>query len=77
MILNKEGLIKALDALPIEVLQLALVYAKCYLIDGVDVTQKWDTATAQVAALEQAYKRGYYEGLKRAGTPKAREPKEE
>lgn len=77
MKLNKEDLIKALEALPTEVLQIALVYAKCNLVDGVDVTQKWNTATEQAGSLKRAYMRGYYDGLERAGTSKAREPKEE
>lgn len=38
--------------------QLAMMYAKNLVQYGVDITQKWDTATQQEAVLNQAYIRG-------------------
>lgn len=41
----------------------ALMYAKNLDRFSVDVSQKWMTVVEQSAALEEAYRRGYYEGL--------------
>ena len=44
----------------------ALLYAEALIVYGVDITQKWTTATSQHIALKQAYKHGEYDGYKRA-----------
>lgn len=33
------------------------------MLYGVDVFEKWDTMTKQVANLEKSYAQGYYEGM--------------
>lgn len=45
------------------VVSLAFLYAKNLDRYSVDVSQKWMTAVEQSAALEKAYRRGYYEWL--------------
>lgn len=42
----------------------ACCYAAKLELFGIDVTEEWTTATQNASALEQAYKKGYYEGLK-------------
>lgn len=46
-----------------QILNLAYLYAKSLTSYGVDVTEKWETATEQSANLEKAYRKGFYEGV--------------
>ena len=46
-------------------LKVAIMYATNYLQYGVDITEKWNTATKQACALHYAEQRGYAEGIKR------------
>ena len=47
------------------VVSLAYIYAVNTIKYGVDVTEKWLTATENAVALERAYNKGYYEALQR------------
>lgn len=46
-----------------QILNLAYLYAKALISYGVNVTEKWETATEQSANLEKAYRKGFYEGV--------------
>ena len=61
---NKHVIMNELNELDYEVLSTAYLYAKNFHSYGVDVTEKWLTATQQSAALSKAYRDGYYDGLK-------------
>lgn len=41
-----------------QIIQLAMMYAQNMVDYGIDVTQKWETATSQSAALNEAHMRG-------------------
>ncbi len=58
-------LIDELSKMPPMVIATAYHYAIYYTRYGVDVTEKWVTATQNVAALERAYNKGYYDALQR------------
>lgn len=62
--MTKEQLAQWLVELDENVLQVAIMYAENYLKYGVDVTEKWDTATKQQWSLERAERYGYAEGMK-------------
>lgn len=69
MILNKcrktekEALLEALAKEDLQVLALAYVYAKNMYIYGEDVTKTISSATQNVAILEKAYQKGYYDAM--------------
>ena len=44
---------------------IAFAYAHYMTMLGVNVTEKWDTATEQSANLEQAYRKGYYDATEK------------
>lgn len=46
------------------IIQLAMMYAQNMVNYGIDVTQKWETATSQSAALNEAYLRGLHDERK-------------
>jgi hypothetical protein len=46
------------------VIETAYIYALNYTLYGEDVTRNWVTATQNSAALEKAYRDGYYDGLR-------------
>lgn len=48
-----------------QTLNLAYLYAKSLIAYGANVTEKWETATEQSANLEKAYRKGYYEGVRK------------
>lgn len=62
---RKQALIDLLKDMPIQTLQIAYLYAKNYTEYGEDVTKTWVTATQNAAALEKAYRKGYYDALQR------------
>lgn len=62
--MTKEQLAQWLIELDENVLKVAIMYAENYLKYGVDVTEKWDTATKQIWSLERAERYGYAEGRK-------------
>jgi len=64
--LKKQAILDLMKDMPLQLLQVAYSYAKNYVELGVDITKTWDTATRNADALEKAYKKGYYEGFKRA-----------
>ena len=66
--IKKKILIDLLKDMPIEVIQLAYLYAKNYSKFGVDVTEDWETATKQADALERAYKKGMYDFQQKLNT---------
>lgn len=63
--MTKEKLIELLSQEDTIVLNQAYLYARSLTNYGVDITEKWLTATQNVSALEKAYKNGYYDALKR------------
>lgn len=58
-------LLNELSKMPPMVIATAYVYATNYTTYGEDVTEKWVTATQNSAALEKAYRKGYYDALQR------------
>lgn len=62
MKMTKEQLAQWLVELDENVLQVAIMYAENYLKYGVDITEKWNTATKQKWSLERAERYGYAEG---------------
>ena len=62
---ESKQLIDELSKMPPMVIATAYLHAINYTLYGVDVTDKWVTATQNASALEKAYQEGYYEGLKR------------
>ena len=50
---------------PDEVITLAVLYARHFVMYGADVTEKWQTAVVQAAALDQAYNQGIADEIKR------------
>ena len=58
-------LIDELAKMPPMVIATAYLHAINYTLYGVDVTEKWVTATEQAAILERAYRKGYYDALQR------------
>lgn len=58
-------LIDRLSEMPSMVIETAYLYAINYIWYGVDVTEKWVTATQNANALEKAYRKGYYDALQR------------
>ena len=62
---ERKQLINELSKMPPMVIATAYLHAINYTLYGEDVTEKWLTATQQASALEQAYKKGYYDALQR------------
>ena len=58
-------LINELSKMSPMVIATAYIHAISYTRYGVDVTEKWVTATQNVAVLEKAYNKGYYDALQR------------
>ena len=50
---------------PDEVITLAVLYARHFVMYGADVTEKWQTAVEQATALGQAYNQGIADEIKR------------
>ena len=61
---NKQ-LIDELSKMPPMVIATAYLHAINYTRYGVDVTEKWITATHQAYALEHARNQGYYDAMQR------------
>ena len=61
---NKQ-LIDELSKMPPMVIATAYLHAINYTLYGVDVTEKFVTATQNAYALEKAYRKGYYDALQR------------
>lgn len=51
--------------MPTMVVETAYLYAMNITSYGVDVTEKWLTATQNASAMERAYRKGYYDALQR------------
>jgi hypothetical protein len=62
---SKKLLIDKLSKMSPMVVAAAYLHAINYTFYGEDVTEKWVTATQQAAALEKAYRKGYYDALQR------------
>ena len=62
---TKEKLLELLSQEDTTVLSQAYLYAKNLTDYGVDISNKWETATQQASALEKAYRKGYYDALQR------------
>ena len=58
---KKEVLLEELAKEDLEVLSLAYVYAKNFHMYGIDVTKAICSATENVAKLDIAYRKGYYD----------------
>lgn len=65
-VIKRQELLALMKDMPFNTLALAYVYAKNYVEFGEDVTERWLTTTENVAALEKAYKRGYYDALQQS-----------
>lgn len=64
MVKNSEKkLIDELSKMPPMVIETAYLYALNYTSYGVDITEKWVTATQNASALEKAHRKGYYDAL--------------
>ena len=61
--MTKEELAKELAKENFQVLALAYAYAKNLYLYGTDVTKTCHTAIANTAALDRAYRKGYYDGM--------------
>ena len=62
---QKKVLIDKLLKLPPIVLETAYLYAINYINYGEDITEKWITATQNACALDNAYRKGYYDGTQK------------
>ena len=60
---RKTGLIEQLKQEPLVVLSLAYSYAKGFELGGIDVTTAWNNTARQTDALNQAYQKGFKEGM--------------
>lgn len=59
---KKEAVMAKLSEMSLQELALAYSYVHNLVAFGVDVAQTWSTAVEQSANLENAYRKGYYEG---------------
>lgn len=57
-------LMHKLSEMPSAVIETAYLYAVNYIAYGEDVTKEWSTAIQQTRALDQAYRKGYYDATK-------------
>lgn len=71
--MTKEKLIELLSQEDTIVLNQAYLYARSLTNYGVDITEKWVTATQNARALERAYREGYYDALQRAAESEDKE----
>ena len=62
---ENKRLIDELSKMPPMVIATAYLHAINYTLYGVDVTEKWLTATEQATILEKAYRKGYYDAMQR------------
>lgn len=62
---ERKRLIDELSKMPPMVIATAYLHALNYTLYGVDVTEKWLTATQNAAALDRAYHEGYSDALQR------------
>lgn len=69
--IESEQLIDELSKMPPMVIATAYLHAINYTLYGEDVTEKWVTATEQIAILEKAYRKGYYDALQRKAESEA------
>lgn len=70
---TKEKLIELLSKEDTMVLSQAYLYAKNLTNYGVDITEKWVTATQNARASERAYREGYYDALQRLAESEVKE----
>ena len=62
---ENKRLIDELSKMPPMVIATAYLHAINYTLYGEDVTEKWLTATQNASVLEKAYRKGYYDAMKR------------
>ncbi len=62
---ERKKLLDELSKMQTMVIATAYLHAINYTLYGEDVTEAWETAVQQSSALEQAYKKGYYDALQR------------
>lgn len=62
---KKEILLEELEKEDLSVLSLSYIYAKSLNWYGIDVTKTVNSAVENAAMMEEAYKKGYYDALKR------------
>lgn len=65
---EREKLLYQLSKFDDQTLGTALAYAQNLVLYGIDVTERWKTATEQSQALTEAYQRGFYTGIGMAYT---------
>ena len=63
--MSKQHILEEMSKFDEMTLSTAYIYAKNLTLYGVDVTEKWLTATQNSVALEKAYKKGYYDALQK------------
>jgi len=66
---ERKRLIDELSKMPPMVIATAYLHALNYTLYGVDVTEKWLTATQNASALERAYHKGYCDALEQRWIP--------
>ena len=62
---QSKQLIEELSKMPPMVIATAYLHAINYTRYGIDVTEKWITATQQASALAKARNQGYYDAMQR------------
>lgn len=62
---NYAAMKEEMEQIDQQTLNLAYLYVKNLVLYGADVTEKWETATEQSANLEKAYRKGFYEGIRK------------
>ena len=62
--IQRDVLLKELETAPDDVLALAYLHSLNYTMFGVDITEKWETATQNMAQMQKAYEKGYRDACK-------------
>ena len=70
---ESKRLLDELSKMPPMVIATAYLHAINYTLYGVEVTEKWLTATQNASALEKAYRKGYYDALQRQSESEGKE----
>lgn len=74
---ESKQLIDELSKMPPKVIATAYLHAINYTLYGVDVTEKWETATQNADALDIAYVKGYHDALQRLKESEGKEENED
>ena len=66
----KQAMLDELSKESAQVLEVAYIYAKNYVLYGIDVTKAWNTATEQSDILARVKMDSFYEGYRKGQVPK-------